>query len=202
MKRELLLATRNKKKFREIKRLFKGSKIRILSLDKFPAIPEVAEDKDTFAANAIKKAVEVSACTEKLVLADDSGLEVASLDGEPGVRSSRYAGPKKDDRLNNLKLLRRLKNKPAHKRKARFTCAVALALKKRLVKVIKGTCAGRIGFEMDGGCGFGYDPVFIPDGCRDTFARLGPKVKDRLSHRAKALRRAKDFIEGYLSKAL
>ncbi|MBL7068346.1 MAG: RdgB/HAM1 family non-canonical purine NTP pyrophosphatase [Candidatus Omnitrophica bacterium] len=199
MKRELVISTRNKKKFREIKRLFKGSNIKISSLNRFPGIPRVIEDKKTFNGNAVKKALLVSRRTKRLVLADDSGLEVYSLHGRPGVFSSRYAGPGKSDRLNCLKLLRALRNKPPGKRKARFRCAVAIADEGGLIKVIEKSCSGKIGYDMEGGSGFGYDPLFIPRGYKKSFAQLGSKVKDKLSHRGKALRRAKGFIEKYLS---
>jgi len=198
MKRELIISTRNKKKFREINRLFKGSRIKIFSLDKFPGMPRVIEDKRSFSGNAKKKALTVSRHTRGLVLADDSGLEVYSLNGRPGIFSSRYAGPKKDDRLNCLKLLRVLKDAPP-KRKARFKCAVAIANNGRVVKIIEKSCEGKIAYDMKGRSGFGYDPVFIPRGYKKSFAQLGPKLKDRLSHRGKALRRAKSFIERYLS---
>ena len=201
MKREIVIATRNAKKFKEIKRLFRGSGLKVLSLNKFSNIPDVVEDGKRFEDNAVKKALTVSSHTERLVLADDSGLEVHSLGGEPGVFSARYAGPKKDDRRNNLKLLRVLKNKSLKKRKARFRCAAAIADKGRLIKAVEGISKGRIGIRMEGKTGFGYDPVFIPNGYKKTFAALGPRIKDRLSHRAKAVRKAKRFIEGYLSKA-
>jgi XTP/dITP diphosphohydrolase len=202
MKRKLVIATRNEKKFKEIKRLFRGSGISILSLKKFPRVPEVIEDGETFNDNAIKKALVVSNRIDRLVLADDSGLEVDVLDRKPGVHSSRYAGPKKDDSLNIKKLLRALKSKPLHKRVARFRCVIALADKGRVVKLIEGVCEGRIGLEREGSSGFGYDPVFIPKGYKESFSQLGPDIKDRLSHRAKALRKARKAIQGYFAKAL
>ncbi len=202
MKRELVIATRNERKFRELKRLFRGSGIRIISLKKFPGVPEVVEDGMTFSANAAKKAVTVSGYTDKLVLADDSGLEVDALGGRPGIHSSRYAGAKKDDRLNIAKLLRALRDKPCSKRGARFRCVVAVADRGSIVKLTEGVCGGNIGLSVKGTSGFGYDPVFIPRGRKKTFAQLGPAVKDRLSHRAKALRKAKRIIEVYFAKAL
>jgi len=200
MKREIIIATRNKKKLKEIKRLFKNVNTRVSSLDKFPNVPEVVEDGKTFEANAIKKALVVSGITNKLVLADDSGLEVAAINGKPGVHSARYAGPKKDDRSNNLKLLKALKGKSPAKRAAQFTCVIAVADGGKLIKVIKGVCKGSIAFSMAGETGFGYDPVFMPKGYKRSFASLGSNVKDRLSHRAKALKKAKRFIEEYLLK--
>lgn len=199
--REIVIATRNKKKFKEIKRLFKDSKIKVLSLNKFSNTPDIVEDGKTFKKNAIKKALVISKLTQGLVLADDSGLQVDSLRRRPGVYSSRYAGPKKSDRQNNIKLLRVLKNKPLNKRSAQFRCIVAVADKGELLKVIEGTCRGKIGFKIEGRSGFGYDSVFIPERYNKTFAQLGPKIKDRLSHRSKAIKKARSFIEACLLKA-
>lgn len=202
MKEEVVIATRNEKKLREIKRLFRGSGINILSLKAFPGAPRVIEDGRTFKDNAAKKALVVSRHTKKLTLADDSGLEVAALKGSPGVRSSRFAGPRKSDRLNNLRLLEELKKRPLKKRSARFRCVVALACCGKLIKLVEGKCSGRIGFNIEGSSGFGYDPLFIPRGYRKSFAKLGPGIKDRLSHRSKALKKAKGFIEAYLLRGL
>ncbi len=201
MKRHrLLIATRNRKKFKEIKRLFKGFRIKILSLDNFINIPEVIEDKKTFHGNAMKKALVVSRRVDCLVLADDSGLEVNSLGNAPGVHSARYAGRQKNDKKNCLKLLKALKDKPRSRRKAHFTCVVAMAKQGEAIKIVKGVCNGMIGLKMEGKTGFGYDPLFIPLGYKKSFALLGSKIKDRLSHRRKALNKARRFIEGYLPK--
>ena len=196
--KEIVIATRNPKKLKEIKRLFKKTGIKTLSLINFPKTPEVIEDKKTFRGNAAKKAVLTSRYTKILPLADDSGLEVKALGNKPGVKSSRYAGPKKRDIDNNLKLLKALKGKPASKRKAQFQCVIAIAYRGKLIKIANGICKGKIAFRMEGRTGFGYDPVFIPTGCKKSFSQLGSKIKDRLSHRSKALRKAKTFIQGYL----
>ncbi len=202
MKRELVIATRNKKKLREIKRLLTGSRVKVISLARFSRVPNIIEDGRTFSDNAAKKALVVSKYTDKLVLADDSGLMVDALNGKPGVHSSRYAGPKKRDADNIAKLLKALEGKPGHKRSARFKCVVALARNNRIIKLIGASCEGVIGSEIQGLTGFGYDPVFMPRGHKKSFAMLGPKVKDKLSHRGKALRSAKKAIEKYLLKAL
>lgn len=194
--KEIVIATRNRKKLKEIKRLFKNPRVKTLSLNNFPKAPEVVEDRKNFRGNAVKKAEDISRFTGKLALADDSGLEVAALGGKPGVRSARYAGPKQIDRDNNLKLLKALKNKSG--RSAQFRCVVAIADSGKLVKVVEGACKGRIGFEIKGESGFGYDPVFIPAGYKKSFGELGSKIKDRLSHRAKALKIAAAFIQEYL----
>ncbi len=202
MTREVVIATRNEKKFKELKRLFHSSRVKILSLKDFPQVPEVTEDGRTFTANAIKKAIIASRYTDKVILSDDSGLEVDALKGRPGVHSARYAGPEKDDDLNMEKLLKVLRGKPQKRRQARFKCVVAIAKRGGVLNLVEGVCEGRIGFAKKGTTGFGYDPVFIPEGKKKTFAQLGPKTKDRLSHRAKALRKAKSFIQIYFSKAL
>ena len=187
-KMEIVLATRNKKKIEEIKRITADLPITILSLDNFPDCPETVEDKDTFEGNAIKKAVEVCTCTGKPALADDSGLEVDALGGAPGVYSARYAGNAGGNDVRNYeKLLVELKNIPDEKRGARFVCCMALAFPDGSIKTFFGYAEGRIGHEPKGKTGFGYDPVFIPKGYKTTFAEMSGNEKDRLSHRGKAL---------------
>lgn len=198
MRPEIVVATRNRKKLKELKRYLKGLNARVVSLDGFAGAPEVKEDKPTFTANAIKKAETVSRSIGKTVLADDSGLEVKALGGRPGVKSARFAGPSKDDTANCLKVLRLLKGAPAGKRSARFVCAVAIADKGRAVKVIEEYCGGRIAFSIRGRYGFGYDPLFLIPKYDKTFGELGPKVKDAMSHRARALKKARKFLQGYL----
>ena len=197
--KEIVIATRNFKKLKEINRIFKNAGIKTLSLNNFPKAPEVVEDKKDFKGNAAKKARVVSRFTRgRLTLADDSGLEVKALGGKPGVKSARYAGMKKKDMDNNLKLLKVLKQQSGKERSAQFRCIVALAISGKVVRIVEGTSRGKIGFTMEGKSGFGYDPVFIPRGYKKTFSQLGNKIKDRLSHRAKALRKAKKFIQRYL----
>jgi XTP/dITP diphosphohydrolase len=195
---ELVVATTNKKKKEELKSLLKGLKVRVLDLEQFPPRRKIKENASTFIGNAIKKVRYVAKVTGKLALADDSGLEVFALAGRPGVRSARFAGPKKDDRSNNLKLLRLLKNCSLKKRKAQFVCAVALADKNGFLKTAQGKCRGRLAWEMQGSYGFGYDPVFIPHGYKKTFAQLGPKIKNKISHRFIALSKVRKIIEDYL----
>lgn len=150
-----------------------------------PEIPDVEEDGATFQENAQKKAVEISLKTEAMVLADDSGLEVDILDGKPGVYSARYAGEPKDDRRNLEKLLDELKD--IEKRGAQFRCVLALAQKGEVLFTVEGICRGKIAFQAEGTNGFGYDPIFIPDGYDQTFGELSPDIKHSLSHRGKAL---------------
>ncbi len=186
---EIVLATRNKKKVGEIRRITADLPITILSLDNFPDCPETVEDRDTFEGNAVKKAVEVCQCTGMPALADDSGLEVDALGGAPGVFSARYAGNagSGNDVRNYEKLLSELKNVPDEKRGARFVCCMALAFPDGAVKTFFGYAEGRIGHEPRGATGFGYDPIFIPKGCKKTFSEMSGDEKDRLSHRGKAL---------------
>jgi len=196
---DIVLATRNKKKIEEIGRITAGLPVTILSLDNFPACPETIEDKDTFEGNAVKKAVEVYTCTGKPSLADDSGLEVEALSGAPGVYSARYAGGSGsgNDVRNYEKLLYELKDVPDEHRGARFVCCMALVLSDGTVKTFLGYAKGRISREPKGNTGFGYDPVFLPQGFEKTFAEMSGKEKDGLSHRGKALEKLAEFLHGH-----
>ena len=193
---DIVLATRNKKKVEEIKRLFAGLPITVLSLDNYPDCPETVEDRDTFEGNAVKKAVEVCQCTGKPALADDSGLEVDALGNAPGVYSARYAGGTGggNDVKNYEKVLAELKNVPDEQRGARFVCCMALAFPDGTTKTFLGISEGRIGLEPKGKTGFGYDPVFIPAGFSKTFAEMTGKEKDKLSHRGKAIDKTVEYL--------
>jgi XTP/dITP diphosphohydrolase len=192
---EIVLATRNKKKIEEIKRITADLPVTILSLDNFPNCPETVEDKDTFEENAVKKAVEVCQCTGKLSLADDSGLEVDALNGAPGVYSARYAGGTSvNDVRNYEKLLAEIKDVPDDKRGAQFVCCIALSFPDGTVKTFFGCTKGSISRVPRGKTGFGYDPVFIPEGNKRTFAEMTGSEKDSLSHRGKALEKLTDFL--------
>ncbi|MDP3804394.1 MAG: RdgB/HAM1 family non-canonical purine NTP pyrophosphatase [Candidatus Omnitrophota bacterium] len=196
--RDLVIATKNEKKLRELRRYLKGVKASVVSLNELGHSPRIIEDKNTFRGNAVKKALIVSKFTYGIVLADDSGLEVKTLKGSPGVKSARFAGPGKKDRDNNIKLLRLLEGVPPAKRCARFVCAIAIADKGRVVKVIEEYCGGRIADSIRGRYGFGYDSVFLASGRGKTFGELGLKVKDRMSHRSKALKKARAFLRKYI----
>ena len=191
---ELVIATRNEKKRQEIVELLEGLDIKVRSLSDFPEAPEVIEEGKSFKENAARKAIEVAKFTGKMALADDSGLEVDVLCGEPGLYSARFAGEDQDDEANIQKLLKLMEGVPEEKRKARFRCCVAIAKPEGLVKVVEGTCEGIIGFKSEGNYGFGYDPVFIVPDYNQTFAQLGPDVKNRISHRAKALKKARKIL--------
>jgi len=198
--RELVIATKNQKKLYELKRYLKDVRAKILSLKDFKAVPKIIEDQHTFKKNAMKKALTISRFTKGLVLADDSGLVVKALNGRPGVRSSRFAGPRKSDKVNNLKLLNLLKRIPLKRRQAKFVCAVAIADNGRIVKVIEENCKGFIAFSTKGPYGFGYDPLFLIPKYKKTFGELSLKVKDKMSHRAKALKKARGFLKKYLAR--
>lgn len=195
---ELVVATRNKKKLKEIKELLSDLNLKITSLLDYPDSPRIQEDGKTFEENAIKKAATIAMYFKKLTLGEDSGLEVKALKNKPGVYSSRFSGENSNDRKNNLKLLRELKNVPLKKRTARYKCSVAIADKNRLLGVFNGSCQGLIGFRSKGKAGFGYDPLFIIPKYNKTFAQLGQTIKHRMSHRARAIKKAKKIMAGFL----
>jgi XTP/dITP diphosphohydrolase len=207
----LLIATRNAHKMEEIRAIL-GAQFQFLTLNDFLNAPKIVEDAETFAGNATKKAVELVRWIQSsgfkvqgsgfFVLADDSGLEVDALNGAPGVHSARFAAADKNenspDADNNAKLLRLLEKIPAEKRTARFRCVIALVQianrKSQIKNLFDGACEGKILFEPHGQNGFGYDPLFVPDGFTQTFAELGENVKNKLSHRAKALEKLKNYF--------
>ena len=203
----LIVATRNNHKVGEIRAIL-GSQFHFLTLRDFPGVPAVVEDAATFSGNAAKKAIEIArwvsvqgpeftAHGSRFVLADDSGLEVDALNGAPGVHSARFtaldsgAEGNSSDAENNAKLLRLLQDTPPEKRTARFRCVIALtavdAVAGGEIDLFDGVCEGRILLRPSGAGGFGYDPLFVPDGYSQTFAELGEDVKNRISHRANAL---------------
>jgi XTP/dITP diphosphohydrolase len=186
--RTLVVATRNAGKLREIRHLLEGVGIAVLGLDAFPDLPEIIEDGATFAANATKKAETIAHLTGQPCLADDSGLTVEALDGEPGVHSARYAGRQGDDAANNARLLKELADIPDDRRQAAFCCVMALCLPGEPTRLFEGRVAGRILAAPRGTDGFGYDPLFLVDGFDRTMAELPIEEKNRISHRGQALR--------------
>ncbi len=195
---KLVIATRNAHKLEEIKSIFDFQHLEVLSAFDFPEIPDVIEDGNTLEANAIKKAVEISKATGCWAMADDSGLEVNVLDGAPGVYSARYAGEQCSYSDNNKKLLRELMGKKD--RSAQFCTVIALSDPEGNVKTVSGKCHGLIIDELRGSTGFGYDPLFVPEGYTETFAELGSEVKNRISHRAQALQKACDEWADFISR--
>ncbi len=193
---KLVLATRNLGKVRELSdMLSQQCSIEVLSMRDFPEAPDVVEDGETYQDNAKKKAVDIASYSGILALADDSGLEVDALDGVPGVHSARYVGSDASDADRIAKLLAAIRDVPDNERTARFKCAVAVAEPNGPADVVMGVCDGKIIREPRGSQGFGYDPVFVPHGFDQTFAELGEKVKNHISHRAKALRLALKLIK-------
>ena len=184
----LLIATRNAHKTAEF-RVMLGDRFEVTDLTAHPEIPAVEETGETFEENAVLKAVAASEIFSGVVLADDSGLEVDALGGAPGVISARYSGENADDRSNREKLLAELDRVGARgkARSARFRCVLALARKGAVVVAFDGKVEGMIINQAKGERGFGYDPVFVPEGYCETFAQLDEEIKNRESHRARAL---------------
>lgn len=189
------MATRNIDKIREIRAILSDIDVKILSLLDFDGIPIVVEDGKDLKDNAIKKAKIAYKYTGKIAVADDSGLEVKSLGGLPGVHSARFAGPKASYKENNQKLLDVLGDRPLEERAARFRCMIAVVDSDGEPKIFEGTVNGYIGFEERGNAGFGYDPLFIVPQYNKTFAELGEDLKNRISHRAKALSKLKEYLK-------
>lgn len=193
---KLVIATRNAHKLEEIHDIFDFQNLEVLSAFDFPDMPDVVEDGETLEANAKKKAGEIALATGCWALADDSGLEVDALNGAPGVYSARYAGEPCSYADNNMKLLEELTGKTD--RTARFRTVIALSDPGGGVQTVAGECPGVIIDELRGTNGFGYDPLFVPDGYSQTFAELPVEVKNRISHRANALQKAHDAWETLL----
>lgn len=185
---KLVVATRNTHKLAEIRAILGVPGLELLDLTAFPHAPEVEEDGETFVSNAVKKAMTIALSTREWALADDSGLEVDFLHGEPGVHSARYAGEPVSYEANNRKLLKAMEK--ARSRTARFRCVIALASPGGRAQVVEGRCEGRIVEAERGAHGFGYDPLFVPDGYEQTFAEMPDTVKNGISHRANALKAA------------
>jgi XTP/dITP diphosphohydrolase len=199
-RKEVVLATRNEGKLKEFKRILKDFDPDLLSLDAFPDMPEIVEDGSTFEENALKKAVTIATLTGRIAIADDSGLVVDYLGGEPGVMSARYAGQRASDEDNCRKLLHALQGVPDHLRTASFRCALALATPGGEKEVVTGECSGMITHEAKGSSGFGYDPVFYYPGYKKTFAELEPDMKDRVSHRRRAIEKILLILPHYLPR--
>lgn len=185
---KLLVATGNAGKLREIRHLLADTEIEIIGLNQFENVPEVVEDGATFTANARKKAIEMARFTGLLTLADDSGLVVESLNGDPGVFSARYAGEQGDDLANNAKLLKEMESIPDEKRQAAFCCVMALSQPDGVCQTFEGRISGLIMRAERGQGGFGYDPLFMVPEYGKTTAELPLDIKNRISHRGTALR--------------
>jgi XTP/dITP diphosphohydrolase len=194
----VVLATRNAGKRREFQVLLAGLGVELEDLTRHPAVPEVEETGDSYLANARLKAAHAARLTGRPSLADDSGLEVDALGGEPGVRSARFAGPRQSSADNVDLLLSRLRGVADERRTARFRCVIVVVKPDGTEIASEGSCEGRITTAPSGGGGFGYDPVFFhpPAGC--TFAELAEKEKNRVSHRAQACEQLKRNLAAFL----
>lgn len=188
---KILIATRNAHKLEEIRAMLPG--ITLVGTDAYPEVPDPEETGTTFEANAAIKAEAWSTATGLPAIADDSGLEVDALNGEPGIHSARYAGAHGDTAANNAKLLKALEGIPSEQRTARFVCALALSIPGEATQTLRGVCEGRIIDALTGTGGFGYDPLFVPNGYNDSFGVLAPEIKASLSHRARAFQTAKEL---------
>ena len=196
--KEIIIATKNRGKVRDFEQLFSKKGIKVKSLLDFPDLPDVEETGTTFIENAVIKAESIVNELNKPVIADDSGLSVDVLGGEPGVYSARYAGPNKNDEENIQKVLHELKGVPSAKRTGRFHCALALAIPNGKTHVVEGTCEGLITNEPIGDRGFGYDPVFFVKEKGKTMAELTNEQKNEISHRAKALQKLVPLVDKVL----
>lgn len=202
MRASLVIGTNNLGKFDEIKTILEDLPVRLHSLKDF-GNPLIAEERgNTYTENAIAKAQQYGAATGLWTLADDSGLEVEALGGAPGIFSARYAGEGASDHDRRVLLLSELSQVPGDTRSARFVCVVAMVdQNQNLINISEGTCDGRITEMPRGSAGFGYDPIFVPDGYNETFAELAASIKNQISHRARALLAMKDFLRARTQQA-
>ena len=193
VKKELLLATKNKHKLEELSYILAPLDWDVRTYDD-EEYPEVPETGNTFDENSWIKARALVDYTGKLCVADDSGLEIDALDGMPGVMSARFGGPGATYGEKNLKVLSLMKDVPEEKRTARFICVASLVWPDRRTEFFRGVCEGRIAFSPSGNNGFGYDPIFYIPSMKSTMAELSPDVKNRISHRAQAFTKLADFL--------
>ena len=201
-KRRFLLATTNQGKAREIESYLEDLNIEILSLKELGQSEPFSETGTTFDENARGKSLFYSMNWEGLTLAEDSGLEIEALNGEPGVLSARYSGEQATDEKNNQKVLERMKEVPSEKREARFVSCMVLSQKGKIITKIKESVEGVITFEEKGTHGFGYDPLFYYPPLKKTFAELLPEEKNKVSHRGRALKKLKEYLLTHLGPDL
>ena len=190
----IVVATGNQHKVQEYKDLLADQNVELKSLKDYPNCPEILEDGSTFTENASKKALEVCRYCDVPAFADDSGLEVEALNGEPGIFSSRYA---ENDEARIQKVLKNLEGK--ENRRARFVCVIAIAINGEVIETFEGEVKGTIVDAPRGSNGFGYDPIFQPDGYEQTFGEMSDELKNKISHRANAVKKALEFIEDEMS---
>jgi XTP/dITP diphosphohydrolase len=194
--KELIIATKNKGKAEEFKTMFAKYGIKAISLLELEQdIPDIEETGSTFEENAALKSEEIMRLLNIPVMADDSGLMIDALDGRPGIYSARYAGEPKDDQANIDKVLKELENVQEPDRTARFVCVLSVSIPGQSSLFKKGVCEGKIAFSERGSNGFGYDPIFIPNGYDQTMAELGPELKNKISHRHHAMVQLEEWIQ-------
>lgn len=191
---KLILATGNKNKVRELQELLADLPFTVVTIEDYPGLVMPEEDQTTFAGNAALKAEAVSLFSGELSLADDSGLEVDALGGRPGVYSARYAGEEGNYAANNRLLLQELSGLPPEQRAARFVCAIAITLPGDQTYIIEEDCPGIIAQQPKGEGGFGYDPLFFYPPAGLTFAEMSAAEKNQVSHRGRALKRARELL--------
>jgi XTP/dITP diphosphohydrolase len=196
---DLLIATNNRGKLKELEDMIAGLPVRLRTLSDVGISDEIDETGDTFADNANLKAAGYAKLSGLPTLADDSGLEIDHLNGRPGVMSARYAGDGASDQDRIIKVLEEMRSADENERTARFQCAISLAnTNGDIVACVEGICEGRITNVPRGGRGFGYDPIFVPDGYAETFAELDAKTKNRISHRGLAIAKIIPFLQGFV----
>lgn len=191
MMKKITLATGNAHKTEEVQSIL-GDGYKVLDLSQFSPKPEIVEDAETFEGNADLKALAIAGLVDHLVIADDSGLAVDALGGEPGIYSARYAGEEASMEENKEKLLQKLSQK--EERSARFVCVISVAQEGKVIQRFRGECEGEIIEEESGQGGFGYDPLFKPEGYELTFAELSSEKKNELSHRGKAMKQFMNWL--------
>lgn len=194
--KEIIIATKNPGKAKEFKEFFANYNIKAVSLlDMSQTVDDIDETGTTFEENAALKAEQIALLMETPVLADDSGLLIDALNGRPGIYSARYAGESKDDKANTEKVLEELKASEEAQRTARFVCVLAVAIPGDKTIIKKGFCEGEISTSPKGLNGFGYDPIFIPEGYSKTMAQLTPQEKSEISHRKKAIIQLENWLK-------
>ena len=194
----LMLATRNPGKVREIVAIYARLELELRSLIDYPEILQIREDGPTYADNAAAKACAAALRSGLVALADDSGIEVDALGGAPGVHSARFLRDSATDSERNARILFLLEGVPEERRTARYRAAIAVARPDGTVRVFDGICEGRVAVAPRGTAGFGYDPIFLPEGSQQTIAEIPLEVKNRISHRARALRAAEPYLRDIL----
>jgi len=197
MKNRIIFATGNAGKIKEIQMIMADTGMEVISMKEAGIIVDIEENGSTYEENALIKARAVAACTDDIVMADDSGLEVDALNKEPGVLSARYLGEDTPYSIKNAEIIRRLSGVPDEKRSARFVCAIATVLPDGRELTTRAAIEGRIGYEEKGSHGFGYDPIFYVPQFEKTTAELTEEQKNQISHRGKALQLMKEELKKY-----